>query len=152
MNRPFLAALTLSFGAALPALAEPLPWSKVCNSGTPCFVERQVAGSAGKPAALRVRFDRQAEKGQARLTLIAPLTVFLPTGIQLNVDASKTIGLPFLTCSAGGCEASAVLDADAQRQFAGGKTLTVHYALAQAPVEVPVELAGLSAALNSLAQ
>ena len=146
-----IAALTVGmWGQA--AWADDPPWAKTCPKDGPCFVEQMAVAMPQKALVLRVRFDLQGDKGQARMVVTAPLGVVLPAGLQLAVDSSKAIALPFDRCVPAGCVAFAVLDTIAREQFEKGKILNVRYVTDKSPLNIPMHLDGLAAALKTLAK
>ena len=134
------------------AVADGPAWGKVCPKDGNCFVEQVAMTMPQKAVVLRVRFDLKGDKGQARMAVTAPLGVVLPAGLQLAVDSGKAIPLPYDRCFQDGCTASAVLDKIALAQFEKGTILNVRFATDKNPVDIPMHLDGLLAALNDLAK
>ena len=132
------------------AWADDATWAKTCPKDSPCYVEQVAVSMPQKAMMLQVRFDLQGDKGQVRMLVTAPLGIVLPAGIQLAVDGGKAIGLPFDRCTQTGCVAFAVLDAIAREQFEKGKILNVRYVADKVPLDFPMHLDGLAAALKAL--
>lgn len=98
-----------------------------------------------------VRFDIQ-QGDKTDIIVVAPLGVALTPGLQLILDSGRPITLPYERCSTEGCEASAVLDLKAVKEFESGTTLTVRCTVADNKTAgIPIQLKGLAAALKSLA-
>jgi len=80
-----------------------------------------------------------------------PLGIWLPPGLQLQVDSGKTGRVPVDTCGQGGCRAGVELDAQFLASMKKGSALNVTFGGAgRQPVTVPVSLKGFTAALDSL--
>lgn len=146
-----LAAVLVGIAPVYAADAPAPLWSKTCGKGGGCLVEQFVSRQADKTVLLHIRFDLQGGDGNARMALDAPLGVFLPPGMQLSVDGSKPIVLPYERCTGSGCQALAVLDKAALDKIQAGKTLNVHCATSEkAGIDLPVNLDGLAKAIKSL--
>jgi invasion protein IalB len=132
-------------------------WGKQCGKSEagrqqPCVVQQFVIGEPGKKQLLLVQFGYNGPKNIPRLILSAPLGILLPGGITLTIDAKKPLTVPFETCNAGGCLAVIDMDAPALEQFRKGKVLMVRYLVGdRKPLDLPVKLDGLDAALKSIA-
>jgi len=152
---PALASLFVVSAAQAADKPEP-PWHKTCakqGDTLSCFVEQFALAQPKNVPVLRVGFDLQGGEGKARMVVTVPLGVLLAPGLQLTVDGSKPIALPFERCAASGCEATAVLDTAALAKFETGKTLTVRYAVTdKASADIPITLTGLADALASLSK
>ncbi len=153
---PVQAATTTAPPAPAPAPAA-MPtggtWNKVCGNDSVCYVEQLALVAPQKTPILSVRFDRQGGNGRGRIVLITPLGVSLRAGggVRLVIDAHDPITIPYEVCAPIGCLTQAVLEADSLTSFETAKALTVTYVMADGkPQAVPVNLAGLSAALKSL--
>lgn len=132
-------------------------WNKVCNKDAggqaACAVEQFALAMPQKSVMAHVRFFLSGKADQTVITLQAPLGVLLPPGLNLSVDGSKPITLPFERCSGDGCAAVAVLDKAALAKFTGGKILTVSYTVAEKKsMDIPFKLDGLASALQSLSK
>lgn len=153
-----LLALLLGVAPAGRAADKPEPlWHKRCApsaDGAPaCTVEQFAVAMPQHVVLLHVRFSLVAKGDQARMVVTAPLGVLLPPGLTLSIDGGQAIALPFERCTGQGCEATAMLDESALAKFAGGKTLTVRYAVSETRSEdIPIRLQGFSDALKSLSK
>jgi invasion protein IalB len=82
-----------------------------------------------------------------------PLGIWLPPGLQLQVDSGKTGRVPVDTCIPGGCRAGVELDEQFLASMKKGSELNITFGGGtRQPVTVPVSLKGFTAALDSLTQ
>ncbi|MDE1149899.1 MAG: invasion associated locus B family protein [Azospirillaceae bacterium] len=131
-------------------------WSKACtktDAGAEiCYVEQFAIATPQNVMMLHVRLGYIGPEGKPRLILATPLGVLLQPGITLVVDQDKPLTLPFDGCQPGGCVAAADLeDGKVLDRFTNGKVLAVRYINGdKSPIDIPVQLAGLSAALKAL--
>ncbi|WP_044558443.1 invasion associated locus B family protein [Azospirillum sp. B4] len=131
------------------------PWAKSCakdQAGNDvCYVEQFAIANPGNTIVLHVQIGYMAADGKPVLVITVPLGTPVQPGLQLTLDGAKPIALPLTLCQAGGCIASANLDADVLKQFTTGKVLMVRYAKPdKTAMDVPVQLGGLAPALQSL--
>ncbi|MBB6250351.1 invasion associated locus B family protein [Nitrospirillum iridis] len=131
------------------------PWAKNCakdaNGADVCFVEQFAIANPGNAIVLHVQIGYIATDGKPVLVITVPLGTPVQSGLQLTLDGAKPIALPLTLCQPGGCIASANLDQDVLKQFTTGKVLMVRYAKPdKTAMDVPVQLAGLAPALQSL--
>ncbi|TWB44385.1 invasion associated locus B family protein [Nitrospirillum pindoramense] len=145
-------AKSASAGAQKPAGP---PWAKNCAKGAGgddvCFVEQFAIANPANAIVLHVQIGYMSTDGKPVLAITVPLGTPVQPGLQLTLDGAKPIALPLTLCQAGGCIASANLDQEVLKQFTSGKVLMVRYAKPdKSPMDVPVQLDGLAAALQSL--
>jgi len=136
--------------------AKEVLWGKQCgkrpDGNDLCVVQQFISGQPGNRQLLLVQFGYNGAQNKPRLILSAPLGSLLPGGISLSIDGKKPLTVPFETCTAGGCLSIIDMDGTALEQFRKGKVLTVRYfAGEQNPLELPVKLDGLDAALKDIA-
>jgi len=131
-------------------------WSKQCakaqNGGKEsCLVQQYVSSMPGNHPLLMAQFSYGGPEGKPQLVLAAPLGILLPAGITLSIDGKKPLTAPFQVCAQGGCRSIIEMDDAALDQFRKGKVLSVRlFGLDQKPLDLPVKLEGLDAALKSL--
>ncbi|MEA1676416.1 invasion associated locus B family protein [Nitrospirillum sp. BR 11163] len=131
------------------------PWAKNCakdaNGGDVCYVEQFAIANPGNTIVLHVQIGYMSADGKPVLVITVPLGTPVQPGLQLTLDGAKPIALPLTLCQQGGCVASANLDQDVLKQFTTGTVLMVRYAKPdKTAMDVPVQLAGLAPALQSL--
>lgn len=90
--------------------------------------------------------------GKAMFSLaVTPLGTLLPKGLIFKVDENKEFGGAFAFCMPTGCQSDILLDDGKLKQLRAGSNLKITYTdIRRGPVEIPVALDGISAALNSL--
>ena len=153
-------ALAAACGAATAAGAADATassWSRTCakeaDGRDQCFVERSAVMMPANAVVLNVRFGFAGADRNARMVVTVPLGILLQPGLGLAIDAGQPITVPFESCHAGGCRATAHIDPAGLAHFRRGKTMTVGFANTDGKtVEIPVPLAGLDAAMNDLAR
>jgi len=100
---------------------------------------------------IAVGYLPEQEKPVGAVTL--PLGIWLPPGLQLQVDSGNTGRVPIDTCIPGGCRAGVELDDAFLASMKKGNELNITFGGGnRQPVTVPVSLKGFTAALDSLKQ
>ncbi len=151
---PSQAAPTQAASAAAPKPSGAL-WAKTCARSPAgadvCFVEQFAIAEPQHAVMLRVQIGYMGPGGKPRMIISTPSGVWLPGGLTLTLDQNKPIALPFNTCESDGCVAAVELGQDALDRFAAGKVLTVRYLQSTSnPIDIPVQLASLAAALKTV--
>lgn len=158
--------------AGAPALAKDAPaakaeeakdvlWGKACDkipdakpeSGKEvCAIQQFILAQPQNKQLLLAQFIYVGPRNKPRLILSAPLGVLLTAGVSLSIDGKKSVTSPFQVCNPNACQSFLDMDGAALDQFRKGKILTVRYFLGeQKPLELPVKLDGLDAALKTIA-
>lgn len=144
-------------GADSPPAASPPDqlWAKACakdqKGADICYVEQFAVAQPQNAVLLHVRIGHIGPEGKPRMIVAAPTGVLLPAGLTITLDQNKPIQLPFNTCDANGCVAVVDMDANALKQFTSGTVLMVRYLQGNnSPLDIPVQMAGLSAALANI--
>ncbi len=130
-------------------------WVKKCGKeadGTEvCVVRQLVLAEPQHRPVLLTQFGYTGPKHKPRLILSAPLGVLLTEGITISVDKKKPLTAPFEVCTPEGCLSFIDMDDAALEHFLKGKAMTVRFMAAPGkPLELPVHLQGLAAALKDL--
>lgn len=152
-----LCALAVPSLGSLPAAAGENPlWGRQCANDDrkdTCVVRQFVTAQPGDRQLLLAQLGYHGPNGSPRLILAAPLGVLLTKGVSFGIDGKKPLTVPFETCNPGGCLSIIDMDKAAFGQFRKGNVLTVRYYLAgeEKPLDLPVKLEGLNAALKSIA-
>lgn len=164
------AALPFLFVSGAPAQETEAPPSKIERFGT-WSTRCQPNAETGKDvchAFVDVRIDNAEDStqktrvlylgightpdGKAMFSLaVTPLGTLLPKGLIFKVDEKKEFGGAFAFCMPTGCQSDILLDDGKLNQLRAGSNLKVTYTdIRRGPIEIPIGLDGISAALNSL--
>ena len=101
---------------------------------------------------MKVAVGYVPDKDQPVAVITLPLGIFLPTGIELQIDGKGKVGrLPINTCTPTGCQAGVQLDEDFVTRMKKGDQMTVTFGNPQGQgIAAPVSLSGFTAGLESL--
>ena len=120
----------------------------------PCQMYQLMKDNAGVPIAEINLIDLPAgSAGPAGMTILAPLEVLLPQGIELSVDTGKPVNYPFTTCAPVGCYIRTALTEADMASFRRGKSAKFAMIPALAPdqkVDVVLSLSGFTAAWQAM--
>lgn len=105
----------------------------------------------GQPV-MKVAIGYVPGKENAVLVMTLPLGIYLPPGVQLNIDDKGKAGrIPINTCLPMGCQAGVELDKEFTERMQKGNQLAVTFGDGEGnPVTAPVSLKGFTAGLKSL--
>jgi invasion protein IalB len=126
------------------------PWASSCRSaarGQPaeCVLEqRAIARETRRVIAIvTIRLPSQTRKPVTMIQL--PVGLFLPAGVNVDIDGDMVQNFPFQTCNANACFVGFPLsDALLKRMHNGGKfNITFQY-LNKKPVTLPMSLEGFT--------
>ena len=128
-------------------------WTVMCDTppGAPseqCGALQEVVSEDRPDLGLTVLAFETADGAARVLRVIAPLNVFLPKGLGLNIDGSDLGRAVFARCVAEGCQAEVVMDDGLVRQLSEGTQAT--FIIFQSPERgtgFPVDLGGFAEAL-----
>ena len=131
-------------------------WNVVCD--TPpgavreqCGATQSVVSEERPDLGLTITVFETADQAARILRVVAPLGVFLPAGLGLNLDGEDLGRAVFSRCVAAGCEANVVMDdALLARLRNGGEATFIIYQTPETGTGFPVELNGLDAAYAAL--
>ncbi|MDO8287753.1 MAG: invasion associated locus B family protein [Parvibaculum sp.] len=133
-------------------------WSTRCDEDsvskklTACHAFVDVRGGPEKKQMLYLGFG-YLEKDSDNLFAFAitPLGTALPPGMGFNIDDKEKFSAPFAFCTPRGCQTEVKLNEAQVKALKNGAQIKVLFALVgQGQVAVPLELKGVSAAINSL--
>jgi invasion protein IalB len=89
--------------------------------------------------------------GNLTLRVVAPLGIFLPKALGIEIDSQQMGHVPFERCLAIGCQAQLLIDAPLLAKLKGGKSLLfIVYRTQERGIGIPISLAGFSPALAAL--
>ena len=131
-------------------------WTVVCD--TPpgavreqCGATQSVVSEERPDLGLDVTVFETADRAARILRVIAPLGVFLPAGLGLDLDGTDLGRAVFTRCVAAGCEANVVMDETLlSRLRRGGQATFIIYQTPETGTGFPVDLNGLDAAYSAL--
>ena len=93
----------------------------------------------------------KAKKKKTVMTILTPLNVYLPTGMELTVDKGKSVTLQYRNCNNAGCWIQHIIDAKTLRALKSGSAGYAKLRLINGQnLKIKFSLKGLSAALSSL--
>ena len=132
-------------------------WAAKCEipqgaSKQRCFIFQKLVAKQNRRELMLIAVS-VPEKQKARVTLNVPLGVFLPSGLQLNVEGADPLKIALQICLANGCKAAALLPeplVKAMKSADAGRLLMLNSQRRQ--VALPISLKGFSAGLAALAQ
>jgi invasion protein IalB len=125
-----------------------VPWSSSCSAAArnlplECAVEQRafVRQSGKLIGMITVRIPADTKKPVAMIQ--APLGLFLPAGITVDVDGDMAQNYPLQTCNINGCYAGfPITDQMLNRMFNGGKLNIIFQYLDKKPFTLPMSLTG----------
>lgn len=133
-----------------PAAKAPPPWSSRCISvarDTPfdCQLEQRAVITETGQLVFLVTIRVPADTRKPVLMIQAPLSVFLPEGVRLNVDNQNEMKLDYQTCDNQGCHAATPIADDLLRaMFKGSKLNVAIQGLDRQTFTVPMSLTGFT--------
>lgn len=133
-----------------------IPWSSSCSSagrGLPleCALEQRafVRESRQLIGMLTIRVPADTKKPVAMIQ--APLGLFLPAGITVDIDGDMAQNYPLQTCNANGCYAGfPITDQLLGRMLNGGKFNIIFQYLDKKPFTLPMSLTGFTEAYGRI--
>jgi len=147
----------IAFAAASQEAADPAKkgdqhsaWASHCTSNTrgqvlECALEqRAIARETGRVIAIiTIRLPAETRKPVAMIQL--PVGLFLPAGLNVDVDGDMAQNFPFQTCNAKACFVGFPLsDQLLKRMHNGGKFNLTFQFLNKKPVTLPMSLEGFT--------
>ena len=118
---------------------------------TICQISQILNEKESNNPVMQVSVGYLPEQEQPVAAITLPLGIWLPPGLQLQVDDGKKGRVPVDTCVPGGCRAGVELDAEFLASMKQGNQLNVTFGGGnRQPLTIPVSLQGFSAALDAL--
>jgi invasion protein IalB len=100
---------------------------------------------------LSISETAQDKKKSTVLTVLAPLNVFLPAGVELTVDQGKPVTLQFRNCNSAGCWMQHIIDDKMLTALKSGQSGAAKLRLINGQnLNIKFSLKGLGQALKSL--
>jgi len=135
-------------------------WFKECEMVTDekgeqieiCQISQTLIDKESDQPMMKIAVGYVPEKEQPVAVITLPLGIFLPPGIELQIDGKGKVGrLPINTCLPSGCQAGVQLDEEFVSRMKQGNQMTVTFGNPQGKgVAAPVSLKGFTAGLASL--
>jgi invasion protein IalB len=133
-----------------------IPWSSSCSSagrGLPleCALEQRafVQKTGQLIGMLTIRVPADTKKPVAMIQ--APLGLFLPAGITVDIDGDMAQNYPLQTCNSNGCYAGfPITDQLLARMLNGGKFNVIFQYLDKKPFTLPMSLVGFTEAYGRI--
>lgn len=153
-----LLAVATAAAAALESGDTFQQWAVQCEApeGSPhsrCHIYQNLIQKEIGKRVLRISVGYSQQTGESLIILDLPLGIWLPEGVQLQIDDHEPKRMPIQICLPGGCRASATLDAAMIERLREGAQLAVTvYSADREPVTIPVELAGFGPAFAALSR
>ena len=120
---------------------------------TICQIVQTLTEKSSDQPVLQVAVGYLPETEKPVAAFLLPLGIWLPPGLQLQVDDGKTGRVPMDTCDPGGCRAGVELDDEFLALMKKGRELNVTFGgRNRKGITVPVSLQGFTSALDSLKQ
>lgn len=116
-----------------------------------CALAQAVAAADREYVGLSVFALHTADKKGRILRVLAPLGVFLPYGLGLNIDNKDQGRAGFVRCLPNGCMAEVTLDDKLMDQLRNGKTATfIIFETPEEGIGIPVSLNGFGEGFDAL--
>jgi invasion protein IalB len=135
-------------------------WFKECEMITDekggqielCQISQTLLDKETDQPMMKIAVGYVPDKEQPVAVITLPLGIFLPPGIELQIDGKGKVGrLPINTCLPSGCQAGVQLDEDFVARMKQGSQMTVTFGNPQGKgVTAPVSLKGFTAGLTSV--
>ena len=135
-------------------------WFKECEMVTDekgeqieiCQISQTLIDKDSDQPMMKIAVGYVPDKDQPVAVITLPLGIFLPPGIELQIDGKGKVGrLPINTCLPSGCQAGVQLDEDFVSRMKQGNQMTVTFGNPQGKgVAAPVSLKGFTAGLASV--
>ena len=142
--------------AEIPAVGEQVPsnWITKCDDqeeGSVCTIEHTILLAKTRQQLLTVTVKIESGAALPALMIRLPLGLFLPDGVEVQIDKQLPQQLAVQTCNAEGCYAGSAVSSDMLASLMGGERLTVTFRnLAKEEMTVPVPLAGFGPAFRQV--
>lgn len=135
-------------------------WFKECEMVTDekgeqieiCQISQTLIDKDTDQPMMKIAVGYVPDKAEPVAVITLPLGIFLPPGIELQIDGKGKVGrLPINTCLPSGCQAGVQLDEEFVGRMKQGVQMTVTFGNPQGKgVAAPVSLKGFTAGLASV--
>lgn len=119
-----------------------------------CQISQTLIDQENNQPMLKIAIGYVPDKKQPVAVITLPLGVFLPPGIELQIDGKGKVGrLPINTCLPSGCQAGVQLDDNFVSRMKKGNKMTITFGNPQGQgVAAPISLSGFTAGLISVGE
>lgn len=128
-------------------------WLKVCDTlddGRQACIMRQVVTNAGVFSGSFLLRDDPSQESRLLAVAAVPLGVLLPFGLTWQIDGSKPVRVPFMTCDPQSCAAQLVVNEAYIQSLKRGATLRLTAKNRRnEDVNIDITLAGFTAVYDS---
>jgi len=142
--------------AAAPGGEPDAPWSARCiaphrDAPLNCQIEQRAVVTETGQLLLLVTIAVPGESRQPVLTIRAPLQLFLPAGVRVDIDGRNAEKLEFRTCDQQGCYVrTPISNATLDAMFRGLKLNIILENLNNQQLTVPMSLSGFTEVYNKV--
>ena len=121
------------------------------NAPLECAIEQRLIMQNTQQLVALVSIRTPSESGAAMLALQAPLGLFLPAGIGIDVDGASAQVLELQTCDNNGCYANTPISEDLLAAMTRGQKLNIKFQnLNKQRITISATLLGFTAALQRI--
>lgn len=131
-------------------------WSVQCPSVSrdalpDCRMKQRAVVTQTGRLLMQITIRVPAETRKPVMMIHGPLGTFLPAGIEIDVDGSNLMTLPFQTCEANGCFAGTPLTSDQLDTLFSGQKLNIQLqSVNKQPITVPMSLIGFTSSYKKI--
>ncbi|PHS70448.1 MAG: hypothetical protein COB22_08145 [Cycloclasticus sp.] len=131
-------------------------WSFKCQATaankTSCALSQTLVNKKTKRRVLRVVLSKQNKSNNHQLLVLAPLGIYIPSGVVATVDKGSSISLALATCSQQGCMARGAVSRQLLQKIKAGNNLNIKFSFnpKAKPVTLQASLKGISAGIKAL--
>jgi invasion protein IalB len=131
-------------------------WSVHCPSTSrdappDCRMEQRAIVTKTGRLLMQVTIRVPAETRKPVMMIHGPLGTFLPAGIEIDVDGSELLNLPFQTCETNGCFAGTAVTSDQLDRLLAGQSLNIQLqSVNKQPINVPMSLIGFTSSYKKI--
>ena len=130
-------------------------WSKICSSGEAgesCHISQTVNQNNGQGRLFQTSIGYLEDASSPVVFLTAPLGIFLPRGITLELSEDTLLSVAVQRCDANGCLAVTTIDPTFLERMQNAKAGNLVFGgSAEQNIAVPLSLDGFNEALASIA-
>jgi invasion protein IalB len=120
---------------------------------TSCRISQRLVTKGSAETVFMVNIVTTAATSLPVMIISTPLGGYLAPGMELRIDKGQSMRVLYETCTTSGCHAGVPLTETVRNALLAGTHLRVRlWTTRSEPVDVDVSLAGVTAAMNALAE